>query len=651
MIYKQLFLVSFLLLSFLSGYSQEIKSKKFSSVSSASRQGNSVALLLQKAESLSDKDPKAALDYLEQALSISLQEGDKIGEANTYVVLGNLNSKQKLYAQAINFYGKALPLFEKEKQTALVLKTRKHLGAVYEKNSAYDNALDQYKKGLKEAEEAKNSTEVLAFKNAMANIYKLQGKNEEALTLYKEVLQKEKRKQNKSGEREAYDNMGDVYIQQNKVEEAKEVYQSAQESALQDKDQKDLSKSYDKMANTYKLEGKTEDELVLRKKKAEVSDKRNDEEALAKDYLEIGQLYLTQKKPEQALDYLNRSVNLSKNKGLLEVEAKSQEAISDVYKQQQNYSKALEHYQLYVEAKDSLLSSRESRVNTMISFNDELSLKQKQIDLLEKDMQLNEKTIQLLNEEKSFSKLVIYALIMGLLIVLVSSWMVYINAKKRRAANQSLVLRSLRSQMNPHFIFNALNSVNNFISKNDERSANKYLSDFSKLMRTVMENSRYEFISLATEQSILQLYLSLEHARFKDKFDYTLTVSEELSQEQTQIPPMLIQPYIENAIWHGLRYKEEKGLLTVSILPHGEEVVVTIEDNGIGRKKSAELKTHNQKDKDSIGLKNTEARIGIINELYKTHLRVNIEDLDPVTGSGTKVTLYITQTPTAHHEA
>lgn len=648
MIYKQLFLVSFLLFSFFTGYSQEIKSKK---LSSASRQRTSVPLLLQKAESISEKDPKAALDYLEQALSISLQEGDKLGEANTYVVLGNLNSNQKLYAQAINFYGKAIPLFEKEKQAALVLKTRKQLGGAYEKNSAYDNALDQYKKGLQEAEEAKNSSEVLAFKNAMANIYKLQGKNEEALALYKEVLQKEKKKQNKSGAREAYDNMGDVYIQQNRVEEAKEVYQSAQESALEDKDQKSLSKSYDKMANTYKLEGKTEDELELRKKKAAVSDERNDEEALAKDYLEIGQLYLAQKKTDQALNYLNRSVNLSKNKGLLEVEAKSQAAISDVYKQQQNYSKALEHYQLYVQAKDSLLSSRENKINTMISFNDELSLKQKQIDLLEKDMQLNEKTIQLLNEEKSFSNLVIYALIAGLLIVLVSSWMVYINAKKRRIANQSLVLRSLRSQMNPHFIFNALNSVNNFISKNDERSANKYLSDFSKLMRTVMENSRYEFISLATEQSILHLYLSLEHARFKDKFDYTLTVSEELSQEQTQIPPMLIQPYIENAIWHGLRYKEEKGMLTVSILPHGEEVKVTIEDNGIGRKKSAELKTHNQKDKDSIGLKNTEARISIINELYKTNMCVTIEDLDANTGSGTKVTLYITQTPTAHHEA
>lgn len=649
--YKRLLLIFLFIFLHFSGYSQQKRKTVPSSKRMEIKQETSIPLLLQKAEKVSVKDPKEALNYLEEALSISLQEGDKLGEANTYVVLGNLNSKQKLYAQAVNFYTKALSIYEKEKQTALVLKTRKHLGEAYESNSAYDNALEQYKKGLAEAEAAQNSSEALDFKNSMANVYKLQGKNEEALALYKEVLKKEQKQQNKSGQRKAYDNMGDVYIQQNKVEAAQEVYQSAQESAIQDKDQEDLGKSYDNIAKAYKLEGKTEDELEVRKKKAEVSDKANDEEALAKDYLEIGQLYLTQNKPTQALSYLNKSASLSKEKGLLEVEAKSQEALSNVYKGQQNYSKALEHYQLYVQAKDSLLSSRENKINSLISFNDELSVKQKQIDLLEKDMQLNEKTIQLLNEEKSFSKLVIYALLIGLLIVLISSWMVYINAKKRRIANQSLVLRSLRGQMNPHFIFNALNSVNNFISKNDERSANKYLSDFSKLMRTVMENSRYEFISLATELSILQLYLSLEHARFKDKFDYTLTVSEELSLEQTQIPPMLIQPYIENAIWHGLRYKEEKGLLTVNLLPHGDDLMVTIQDNGIGRKKSAELKTHNQKDKDSIGLKNTEARIAIINELYKTHMRVSIEDLDPLTASGTKVTVYITQTPSADHEA
>src|SRR5690606_21497967 len=126
-----------------------------------------------------------------------------------------------------------------------------------------------------------------------------------------------------------------------------------------------------------------------------------------------------------------------------------------------------------------------------------------------------------------------------------SSWVIYNSSRKRRIANQVLALKSLRSQMNPHFIFNALNSVNNYISKNDERSANKYLSDFSRLMRTVMENSQHEFISLSTELNILQLYLSLEHSRFREKFDYELIVEDDVRPDQIEIPPMLIQPFIE----------------------------------------------------------------------------------------------------------
>jgi LytS/YehU family sensor histidine kinase len=274
---------------------------------------------------------------------------------------------------------------------------------------------------------------------------------------------------------------------------------------------------------------------------------------------------------------------------------------------------------------------------SLVNYNDQISLKQKKIDLLESEMHLME-------EEKHSSELLIYFLTAGIILVLISSWIIYNNSRKRRIANQVLALKSLRSQMNPHFIFNALNSVNNYISKNDERSANKYLSDFSKLMRTVMENSQLEFINLSTELQILQLYLTLEHSRFKEKFDYELIVTPDINQDFIEIPPMLIQPYIENAIWHGLRYREEKGMLKVVFQKHVDNgLEVIIEDNGIGRKKSMELKTINQKDKISTGLKNTESRLKIINELYRTRMQVEIEDLDKIEMTGTKVTILINQ--------
>jgi LytS/YehU family sensor histidine kinase len=204
---------------------------------------------------------------------------------------------------------------------------------------------------------------------------------------------------------------------------------------------------------------------------------------------------------------------------------------------------------------------------------------------------------------------------------------IYRNSKEKRRANELLALKSLRSQMNPHFIFNALNSVNSFISKNDERSANKFLSEFSKLMRMVLENSHEDFVSLTQELAVIQLYVKLEHYRFRDKFDYTYNLDDTIDAEHYDIPPMLIQPFIENAVWHGLRYKEEFGKMSVDIYEENRCIIVEIKDDGIGRAKSKNLKTKNQ-NQQSKGLKNTEERLKLINKLYKKNYHLSISDLD-----------------------
>ena len=195
--------------------------------------------------------------------------------------------------------------------------------------------------------------------------------------------------------------------------------------------------------------------------------------------------------------------------------------------------------------------------------------------------------------------------------------------------------------MNPHFIFNALNSVNGFISKNDPRKANKYLSDFSRLMRTVMDNSQKDFVSLREEISVLELYLKLEHFRFQDKFDYDLTIEDKVQPDELRIPPMLIQPYIENAIWHGLRYKEDHGHLSVNIDIDEADLVMKVKDDGIGRRKSQELKTHNQKTHESMGMKNTASRINLLNSTYKSNISCQIEDLENGKDTGTSVSVKI----------
>ena len=203
--------------------------------------------------------------------------------------------------------------------------------------------------------------------------------------------------------------------------------------------------------------------------------------------------------------------------------------------------------------------------------------------------------------------------------------------------------------MNPHFIFNALNSVNHYISQNDERAANKYLSDFSKLMRSVMETSKHDLITLAEEIEILRLYLQLEHSRFKQNFDYEFGVDDTIDSSEFELPPMIIQPFIENAIWHGLRYKEGKGVLRVKMEENREGLLITITDNGIGRKKSAEIKTKNQKLQNSTGMQNIENRIRIMNELFGTSITAAVADAFPNDPDpGTQVKLSIPKNINAH---
>jgi LytS/YehU family sensor histidine kinase len=194
--------------------------------------------------------------------------------------------------------------------------------------------------------------------------------------------------------------------------------------------------------------------------------------------------------------------------------------------------------------------------------------------------------------------------------------------------------------MNPHFIFNALYSAKSFIAKNDELNANKYLVRFSKLMRSILDNSDMDFIPLEKEIEILELYLQLENMRFSDKFNFTFTVDPTLASSHFEIPPMLIQPYIENAVWHGLRYKENNGMLQVSIEKENKGIKVMVEDNGIGRKKSMELKTKNQQASKSLGIKNTTKRLELLTKIYKQEIRQEIADVE-LSGEGTRVTLWI----------
>ena len=197
-----------------------------------------------------------------------------------------------------------------------------------------------------------------------------------------------------------------------------------------------------------------------------------------------------------------------------------------------------------------------------------------------------------------------------------------------------LEMQALRAQMNPHFIFNSLNSINMFILENNKLQASEYLSKFSRLVRLILQNSQEVFIPLDKELEALRLYLELEALRFEQKFEYKITVSDEVDTTMIKVPPLIIQPYAENAIWHGLMHlpdrkagNKEKGHLEIELYIEGKILFCKITDDGVGRKKAAELKSKSSLTYKSMGMRITADRIAILQQQKQDNTFVSVNDL------------------------
>ena len=207
-------------------------------------------------------------------------------------------------------------------------------------------------------------------------------------------------------------------------------------------------------------------------------------------------------------------------------------------------------------------------------------------------------------------------------------------------------LHALRSQMNPHFIFNTLSSIQSFITKNNSKEAVHYLSKFSKLMRATLENTQKQKIPIKDEIASLELYMDLEKLRLNNKFSYQIIIDESIDVQFEEIPPLLVQPYIENAIWHGISNKEGTGIIKVSFKLENETLLkCEVEDDGVGRKKATEMKSaqfNHQKKNKSLGMSITKDRLEIINSLKGSQLNINIVDLENKgLPTGTKIEIFI----------
>ena len=608
---------------------------------------NNFSIQLDSAEYYKKIDPFKSIEFIEDALkSQTSKRGNSVNISKAYEVLGDVYLNLNQYDLASKNYKTAL---NSNSTTSVKLKLAKTLmleGGYNESNTILNSILnvkktslqkievyetfgDNYQKLKDYANAAINFNQALTFAKANNYIQKITNLNAKLAEIY--------RLQGRVSEAEAFlDNT--IEVSKNTTLNKRAVITNS--VANQYRDQQNFDKEIE-------LKKQTLQDLEKAKLNKVITEANDDEEISVQQLnLDIGNAYAKKKSYTKAIDYLEKSKDDAGKVSDIETKKEAVEQLSEIYKNVGDYEKALSNYQEYVGLVDILYKKKEQEIEAAVAINKTLAEKQNRINSLEKDRQLTESKYQLYQSEQQVTvenykrqRLIIYSLIGGLLLLLAAIYFMYKSNKQRRLANNLLALKSLRSQMNPHFIFNALNSVNSFIAQNDERTANRYLTDFSTLMRNVLNNSEEDFIPLSKEIELLELYLKLEHSRFKDKFDYKIEIDENLKVSEYQIPPMLLQPYIENAVWHGLRYKQEKGFLKVEFLQKNEaSICIEISDNGIGRKKSKELKTANQQKQQSKGMNNIKKRVAILNEMYSDKVDVYIEDLYE-DSSGTKVVL------------
>ena len=473
---------------------------------------------------------------------------------------------------------------------------------------------------------------------------------------YREALQIAKKNGITSKITDLNSKTADVFVAEGNVAKAKATFKSVLNFAAKESVNRVL-KEEEKVADFLNQNQRYDDEIKLRKEslKKATTQKSSKNVSVHKDSItsqkinyKIGNAYISKEAYKEAIPYLKQSIKDADEKEDIVVEKVATRKLSEVYAAVGDYDSALKSYQDYVKLVDKSYIKKEQEIYQATRLSKTIANNQNRIASLEKDKELAESRINLaytnqkLSEQSSQKQLtIIYSLFGGFVLMSLLVYFMFKNIKQQKIANNLLALKSMRSQMNPHFIFNALNSVNSFIAENDERSANRYLSEFSLLMRSVLENSDEDFIPLTKEVELIELYVKLEHNRFKDKFEYSIIVDKTIQLEEFSIPPMLLQPYIENAIWHGLRYKKEKGRLNISIFQKDKETLsILIEDDGIGRKKSQEIKTKNQLKQKSKGMSTIQNRIAILNNMYKERITVNVSNLFE-NEEGTKVALLL----------
>lgn len=541
-------------------------------------------------------------------LEKAINSNDANKQAEVYISLADTYYNQSNFSKSEENLLKAKAIYQKgNDKNGLAVVSRK-LAQTQESQNKMGSAAENYKKAAGYSNVKKQET---TNKNDYSRISSKSLKTKERAV--QENISLNEEAANADELTKDYSNLAEINVQQNNVSKAAENLNNAYEIAKISEPNQALIINQ-KLTDLFVENKDFEQAIEVKKKILSEQFVKDNSQLKASEIQELANVYLKTDNVGEAIKLFKNAYQISLEKGHTLEARKSVHKLDSLYQSMGNINASMQLYREFLAELPQLVKNDRGLVDSKV-----LEETENRIALLEQEKALKD---ELIRKKNIFN----YSLIGALTILSGLVFFIFRTLKKVQIKNKKIALQSLRREMNPHFIFNSLNSVNQFIATNNELEANQYLTKFSKLMRGVMENSTEDFIPFPQELDLLQNYLALEKTRFIDKFDFEIIVDDNLNQQNLLIPGMLIQPFLENAIWHGLRYRSEKGYLKLNFSKEKESLKIMIEDNGIGIKESKKQKTHHQKNREGRGMKNTFERIKLLNDLYKKNIIYSVTD-------------------------
>ncbi|PLX18066.1 MAG: hypothetical protein C0599_12745 [Salinivirgaceae bacterium] len=534
------------------------------------------------------------LTYYIQVLDYWKELKDTVKIADMMNNIGVVNIYRGDYNKAMEHLIESVNLYEKIGNWDDATTTLGNIGQIYNEIEEYDKALKYSKKALKVSINVNDLYQQAGLLLNIVNIYKSMDSLEQSIIFCRRALSITEKNNYTTLSALVYSNLGLVYEKQKRYKIAVQEIEKSLDIA---KVQEDLGSQ-------------------------------------VKSMFALGRLYTRMNNFKLALKHLDKSERLAKQIGLFSDYFDIYFEKYEAYNALNDFKNAIHYYKKYVTVKDSIFNEKKHRQITEIETKYETAKKEKELLELSKENS-HQKVLILKNRYFNYSLIAFIFFVIAISLLLFRQ-----NRLKNSQKTLELEQQLFRSQMNPHFIFNSISSIQYYITTNKPLEASSYLADFAKLMRLVIENSREEFISMEQEIDTIKYYLEMQKLRYEDSFDYELEIDDNLNVADVMIPPMLTQPFVENSLEHAFVDKKEGNKLKISYLISSSSLLVEVEDNGMGIGNSLSTKKIDHK---SFAIEVTKSRLEKINRKRKHKLSFTIEELKSEDGLslGTKAAFSI----------